>query len=146
MSIQTFNARTAEAVAALNAAPNDTFEDVLAQWQAVTTAANALVARERELRLSLFGGACPTPREGVNNVELPDGRICKFTHKINRTLQDPTGARAALLLAGCNDIEMYVKTKYELAEGPYKKLNGPLREVLDDYIVSKPGLPSLEIR
>lgn len=138
--------KAADTLAEFGALEHRTYEDVLDKWQAARQQAQAWAAIERELRVALFGSAVPTPKEGVNNVELSDGRICKFTHKINRKLTDPVAARQAIQDAGVNDVEALVRTKYELVEGAYKKLEGPLRAVLDEYVESKPGLPTLEVK
>jgi hypothetical protein len=137
-----------ELAAKFGAVPQPTFEAVLDKWQFAKQMMNVWQTQERELRLALFGGAVPTPKEGVNNVELSDGRICKFDHKVNRTIADPVAARDELRAAGINDVDQYLKPKYELAVGPYKKLapDSAARLVLDKYITSKPGLPALEVK
>lgn len=128
--------------------PQPTFEATLDKWQFAKQQMNFWQTQERELRVALFGGAVPNPKEGVNNVDLADGRICKFDHKVNRTVKDPVAARAALIAAGVNDVEGLLKTKYELVIGAYKKLDAesPARRILDEYVQTKPGLPSLEVK
>lgn len=134
------------ALAAFHHVPQPTYEEALAKWELAKRMMNAWQTHERELRVALFGGAVPTPKEGVNNVELQDGRVCKFDYKINCKLTDAMAARAALVDVGVNDVDALIKPKYELAVGPYKKLTGPAREALDKFVESKPGLPTLEVK
>jgi hypothetical protein len=125
--------------------PGTTYEEVLAAWENAVIQARDWTTKERELRLALFGGACPTPKEGTNNITLADGRICKFTHTINRKISNPVECRSELVGVGVNDLDKYVKPKYELAVGEYKKAAPNIREVLDRFVTSTPGLPTLKV-
>ena len=127
---------------------SQTYEEILAEWQKAKAEANKWTAKERELRLSLFGGAVPTPKEGTNNVELADGRICKFTHKLNRTVDQTKVANAEnhLRKLGVNDTSAYLKPKYELGIKAYKSADPEVRKVLDAIITTKPALPTLEVK
>lgn len=130
----------------LTGTPNDTYEDVLNKWQAVQALAKQLTSVERDLRMGLFTGGVPKPVEGTNKLELRDGRVCVFTVRYNRKITDVRAAQDALRAAGFNDTDTIIVPKYELAVGPYKKLGGPARAVLDVYVVTTPGLPSLEVK
>lgn len=130
---------------AFSQVPATTFEDQLARWELTVKMQRVWAQQEKELRLALFGGAVPNPKEGTNNVTLADGRICKFTHKMNRKV-DGESAIVALQSLGVNDVEQYIKVKYELAVGPYKKAEGQVRAALDTHVTTTPGLPTLEVK
>lgn len=131
----------------IEALPVETFEQVLEKWQAAKDLANKASKMERELRLALFSGAVPTPKEGVNNVELANGRICKFTYKINRTVaqEQVPAVLEQLRQLGHNDTDKFLKPKYELVKRGYDA-DPAARRVLDEAITSRPGLPTLEVR
>lgn len=123
-----------------------TYEDLLAEWEYAKQQTALWSKKEREMREMLFQGAVPEPKEGVNNVELADGRICKFTHKVNRTLRDAESLREELAALGLNDVDKYVVPKFDLGVAAYKKATGKTRKTMDKYVTSKPGTPTLEVR
>ena len=133
-----------------NEMPRATFEEILEMWQHAKAQSQFWTSTERELRLRLFGGAVPTPKEGTNNVELKDGRICKFVYKLNRHVDQKGVATAIQKLGalGINETEKYLKPKYEIVLSNYKaSVEDPkVRAVLDEVVTTSPGLPTLEVR
>ena len=74
----------------------------------------------------------------------------KFTHKLYRNVDQKAvpNAQAELRKLGVNDVDNYLKPKYELAVAKYKEASNDakLRKVLDAVITTKPGSPTLEIK
>ena len=126
--------------------PADTFEEVLERWQIAKMQQAQWAQAEKDLRLALFGAGVPNPKEGVNNVPLNDGRIVKFTHKLNRTVKDPETALSTLQGLGVNDTTAYLKPKYDLVLSGYKAAPENVRAVLDQHVTTTPGLPALEVK
>jgi hypothetical protein len=92
-------------------------------------------------------------KEGVNKYELSNLRVLKYTHKVDRKI-DPTMvnvARAEFVKAG--DIPQgltfddLLRTKYELAATPYKKLdkNGAAAIAFSRCMTTKFAAPTLEV-
>jgi len=118
----------------------------VSQWQALRRQISTLQAQELELRLQIFASAFPRPSEGTNTLTMEDGAKLKadfpMTRKVDNNLWLPI--RATLLGKGiaADDI---VKYKPELAVGPYKKLPGDIRRMVDKAVTAKPGTPSLKV-
>jgi len=123
-----------------------TFEDTLAEWQAIKTQARQMAEQEKMLRTALFEAAVKDPKEGVNTLELTDGRILKFTHKLNRKVSNMDRLVEDLANAGVNDVDQYAVPKRTLSVAAYKSATGPARVVLDKYVTTTPGLCDLEIK
>ena len=125
----------------------DDYATLLTLWQALDAQRKVLANQETELRKALVAAAWPKPEEGVNHLEHPlaDGRKPKMTHKITRKLTDGEQALAALRAKGVNDTGQYIRVRYELAVAGYKAANTEIREVLDEFVVSRPGTPTLEV-
>lgn len=124
------------------------YMETVARWAELNAAIKHLQAEERALREGLFSGTFPAPREGVNTVTLPDGRILKGTYKLNRKLireqylenwstvvKDIPSAVAASL----------VKVDYSLVTSAYKGLPDDHRKAVDSVLEIKPALPTLEL-
>ena len=125
------------------------FLAALTEWQRVAAEAKRAAAKEMELRKALFQAAFPTPTEGVNKLELSDGRIVKGTHKVNRTVDQAAVAAALepLRKLGQNDVtpEEVFPVKYDLSMKAVKKLTAEGQLAASKAIVAKPGSPTLEV-
>lgn len=121
---------------------------LLRQWQDVSQAVKELTQQERALREQLFAGTFPSPEEGVNKYELPDGRVVKGTYKLTRKLD------VEKLEAAVNDTSVsaevaqkVVRIKYELDLKAFKDLPDIARNALEvqQIVTTAPALPTLEI-
>lgn len=118
----------------------------LATWQQAKTQAEHFTATEKRLREELFSVAFPTPVEGTNNTELPEGWKLKGVLKMNRTL-DPAlldTIKEAVRGMGFNP-DPLVKYKPELVLKDYKALPDNVRHVFDGALTIKPGMPTIEL-
>lgn len=118
----------------------------LEYWLQLRTALAEMQAQEKDLRVKLFHGTFPQPKEGVNDWPLPDGRTIKGTHKINRSVitkeWDALSAarRKKLLDTGA------LILKPSLVLSGYRALEGEPLTLVETVLEIKPGLPDLEIK
>jgi len=118
----------------------------LALWQKTKSQVDQLSANEKRLREELFGVAFPTPVEGTNNVDLPEGWKLKGVLKINRTLDEAALPAVMNAVRGMNfNPDPLVRYKLELALKDYKALPENVRHVFDAALTIKPGLPTIEL-
>lgn len=119
------------------------YMETVERWLELKETVRKLQDEERALREGLFQGTFPSPDEGVNKAELPDGRILKGTYKIHRSLTDIEDFRK-LRLNG--DLEnQLIRVKHDLVIAAYRRLDSDTRKKVDSVLVIKPGLPTLEL-
>lgn len=119
----------------------------LARWQTITRLQGKLGPLENELRKQLFAGAFPDPKEGMNNHTLPDGRIIKGTHKINRNVDQaavPSAIRQLREDLGAKVDDLF-PTKFSLSKKVLDSLTPEQKKIAATAYVEKPGTPALEI-
>lgn len=115
----------------------------LDRWYQLTEAIARLQAEERALREGLFNGTFPSPREGVNKVELPDGRVLKGTYRINRKVLEDKLQEAKFPKSLRDNV---FKTKHDLIVSAYRNLDEDTRNAVDAVLEIKPaGLHGLEL-
>lgn len=123
-----------------------TFETILAEWEATKKTAQQAAEREKELRALLCAAAFPTAKIGVNKVLLADGRTFKATYKINYSI-DRAALSAAIVEARERglDIEAALRVKHELVPSRYAELGTEERGLIDPALTTRTGLPSIEV-
>lgn len=124
--------------------------ETVQRWVQLKDTIQHLQAEERALREGLFSGTFPSPREGVNSYDLPDGTVLKGTYVINRKLKEDAYKENWSKIVQAAKIPSAVatkliRTKYELSVTPYKKLDEEQRKAVDGILEIKPGLPKLEL-
>lgn len=105
-----------------------------------------LVIEERQLRQEVFALAFPTPKEGTNNADLPEGWTLKGTLKIDRKIDEAVlpQVKEQLRALGFNP-DPVVKYKPELVTKDYKAMPEEIRKVFDTALTIKPALPTIEL-
>lgn len=125
---------------------NQVTQEDLAEWYRMQEQLKALRASEMLLRKKIFGFYFPTPEEGTNNHELPDGWMLKGKHTITRDI-DP-GAfqvlRKTFEEAGIRP-DALVQYKPSLVKREYNMLTEEQKHLFDQALIVKPGSPALEI-
>lgn len=128
-----------------------TFEEYLANWQKTAAAIKELSTLEHAMRKAMVDVAFPTPKEGVNDRVLADGRKLKATVKITRGINEAMIPLARSEYALLNDapveFDTLLKVKYELSVSAFRKLaghSGALAAV-SRMVTSKPAMPSVEV-
>lgn len=125
---------------------NEVTQEDLAEWYRLQDQLKSIKNSEMLLRQKIFKGFFPTPVEGTNSHELPDGYVVKATHKLNREIdQGALGAyRERLTEQGVN-VDSLLSWKPSLVTAEYRKLTAEQRMLFDACLNIKPGSPSIEI-
>lgn len=125
---------------------NEVTQADLSQWYTMQDELKKLRAAEMLLRQKIFKHFFPTPEEGTNNHELPDGWMLKGKHTVNRDIDQ--GAfqvlRQQFEEAGIHP-DALVQYKPSLVKREYNTLTAEQRHLFDQALIVKPGSPSLEI-
>jgi hypothetical protein len=131
------------------------------EWENTERNLQVVKGREANLRRAVFEVHFDQPEEGTNTFNMRDGSVLKGTHCINRNFTDTDDLEVVLKQIeqmgnfGAFIADRLVNWKPSLAVGEYKELcdqaekgdqNAALIvELINRVIVSKPGLPSLEL-
>lgn len=125
----------------------DPYLRMLDAWEQVDQLRALVQDCELDMRLRLFAGAFANPKEGTNSHKLPDGRVLKGQHKINRYINEEALAVTldAMRKAGVANTDALVRYKPELAKSEWNTLSDEMKLLFSPAISSKPGTPSFEI-
>lgn len=126
--------------------PNVVTQADLDEWFRLTEELKKVKAKEMLLRLKIFKGYFPAPREGTNKAPLADGYQLTGTHVVNRDVDE--GALSVLgkdfTAAGLRP-DLLIKWKPSLVKSGYNTLTDEQKHLFDQALIVKPGSPSLEI-
>lgn len=125
----------------------------LAEWYALKQQLDEIKNKEVVLRQFIFAGLFPAPTEGTNSHPVNDGTgaVVKGTNTINRTVQEEllTELQKSLAMPDNNlpklDLAKLVKWKPEISIKEYRTLTEEERNLFDQVLVIKPGMPGLDI-
>ena len=125
----------------------------LKEWYVLKQQLDELKGKEVVLRQFIVAGLFPEPTEGVNKHDVNDGTgaVVKATHVINRAVQEEPLAelRKSMALPDNNlpklDLDKLVKWRPEVSIKEYRTLTDEERNLFDQVLVIKPGMPGLEI-
>jgi hypothetical protein len=125
---------------------NTASREDLVEWYNIQKELKKIKAREMLLRTKIFGFFFPSPKEGTNNYDMPDGYVLKGKHTINREVD--LGAfqamREQFSQAGIHpDAILQWKPSLRLKE--YRELTAEQLDLFDQCLIVKPGSPALEI-
>lgn len=125
----------------------DPYLRMLDAWEQVDQLRALVQECELDMRLKLFAGAFANPKEGTNSHKLPDGRVLKGQHKINRYINEEALAVTlqALRDRGVANTDKLVRFKPELAKSEWNSLSEEMKLVFSPALTSKIGTPSFEI-
>lgn len=125
---------------------NEVTDADLFEWYRISSELNKLKIAEGLLRMKIFKGKFPTPKEGTNNLVMPDGYVLKAKHNINRTVEEAAFKASIEELAKHGiPTDTIVKFKPELAISVYRELTEEQRTLMDSVLIVKDGMPGLEI-
>jgi hypothetical protein len=127
--------------------------DHLREWYELKKQMEEMKNKEIVLRQFIFAGLFPSPEEGTNSHPLNDGTgaVLKAVHTINRAVQIDLLQELAKSqsLPDHNlpklELEKLVKWKPEVAIKEYRTLTDEQRNLFDQVLVIKPGMPGLDI-
>jgi len=125
----------------------------LKEWYALKQQLDEIKNKEIVLRQFIVAGLFPEPIEGTNTHPLNDGTgaVAKATHVINRTVQVEPLAELEKSLSQPDhnlpklDLDKLVKWKPEVSIKEYRTLTDEERNLFDQVLVIKPGMPGFEI-
>jgi hypothetical protein len=124
----------------------------LKEWYALKQQLDELKGKEVVLRQFIAAGLFPDPKEGTNTHPLNDGTgaVAKLTHVINRAVQIERFEELEKSLQTDNNLpklnlDNLVRWKPEVAVKEYRTLTDEERNLFDQVLVIKPGMPGLEI-
>lgn len=125
---------------------NEVTQADIAEWYRLKDQLTTLRNNEMLLRNKIFKGLFPSPVEGVNSFELPDGYVVKATHKISRDIDiGATEANRARLAEQGINVDKMLNWKPSLVSKEYKSLTEEQRIAFDVCLNIKPGSPTIEI-
>ncbi len=116
----------------------------LYDWQHKQAQLKVAIAEENRARLLLVSLAFPTPLEGVNNQPLGNGYILQGTFRNNYSLDNKRVETQLKLLPG-EVARGLVSWDAKLKVGAYKALEPAHRNVVNEVLTIRPGMPALEI-
>jgi len=122
---------------------------LLQSWNTAVVQVEAcrpLIAQEQELRKAVMAEFFPTPKEGVNNLDMGQGWTLKGTYRIDRKVDEAAlpAVKEQLRELGVN-ADTVVRYKPEVATTIYKTLSDQARRVFDTVLTIKPGSPTVEL-
>ena len=135
---------------------------LLAEWRASKAALDLAKEQEAQHRARVGMEIFYNARPGANTIELGGGYRCTYTPKINYKLMVPVDENQQMTIntamenlademrrasnEGAFIFERLVKFKPELSVSEYKKLSPELKAVVDPYVITSEGAPTLEIK
>lgn len=124
--------------------------ELLKQWaeqkDKLATICAPIVAEEMRLRKLVFAIAFPSPVEGTNDVDIPNGWKIKGTYKLDRKLDEAALPIALAELRKQNVVtETLIRYKPEIETKAYKALSDANRMILEQAMTIKPASPTLEL-
>lgn len=125
----------------------DPYLQMLAEWEDAVEALARWKEIEMDLRLKLFAGAFPNPKEGTNSHTLPDGRVLKGQYRMNRNIDEAAlpATLQALREAGVANADALVRYKPELAKREWNDLSEESKLIFSAAVITTPGTPQFEV-
>lgn len=124
------------------------FADIAELQELLKKLAKTVNESEREMR----DGICESLRvfygenlvEGMNTYKLSNGRKLKFTHKLDRKIDESRIQLARADYVG-DDFDDLLRVKYELEKKAYDKLDAEQKLAVSKMIETKPAAPTLVV-
>lgn len=135
-----------------------TFEEYVTEWYALKQEIAKrkaemadIVTREMSMRKAIaesIDKVMPL-KEGVNKMNLPDGRVVKLTHKLNWKVDVEHLSTTREKFEQINDrpveFDDLLRVKYELDKKSYNKLGDNAKTVVSSMLTVSPAAPDIEI-
>lgn len=122
---------------------------LLSEWQAAQqdlAIAKSIIDKEMTLRKAVVASFWPTPKEGVNNMELNAGWKMKYNRSLEYKVDDAAlpACREALFVANVSSDKLFKLTP-SLSVTEYRLLDDNIRSIVDKVLTIKPKSPTLEL-
>src|SRR5574340_318677 len=123
--------------------------DLLTAWDNVKreiVAFKPTIEKEAALRKRVMAAFFPSPKEGVNTVDLQADWKLKGTHKLDRKIDEAAlpAVQEQMRDAGYNP-DVYIKHVPELNVMIYKAASPEVKKIFDHAIIMKPASPTVEL-
>lgn len=143
MADQPWNETDSDPIGEVNA---HQMKEKLFAWYDMQAKLKDLKTKEMALRKSLFGYYFPNPVEGTNDYELEDGYVLKGKYPIERGVEDARFRASLEEIRGQGiNPESLVNYKPSLIKKNYNKMTDEERGYFDQFLIIKPGSPSMEV-
>lgn len=121
-----------------------TNEDIM-EWLKVKNDLAKTKAKESVLRQKIIKTFFGAPKEGTNNFELGNDYKLKFTHKLQRDVDEAmlTNLLAVFKEKGI-DVDQLIERKPSLKIKPWRELTEEQAQVFNQVITTKPAAGTLE--
>ena len=118
----------------------------IGRWNELQIQLSSIKDQEMKLRLEIFAECFPSPTEGSNTVDMPEGWKLKGTYKLTRSL-DEAALPAALAELHKHKVstDLLVTYKPSLSVSAFKKLDSKWQKILEQAMVTTPGAPTIEL-
>lgn len=132
-----FNFNAEEAEKATN-------EDIM-EWLKLKSALATVKAKEGILRQKIIKTFFAAPKEGTNNFELGNGYKLKFTHKLQRDIDEAllTNLLPSFAEKGIN-VDDLIERKPSLKIKPWRELTEEQALVFNQVVTTKPAAGTME--
>lgn len=125
---------------------NEVTQADLIEWENLSKELSRIKAAEMLLRTKIYKGLFAEPKEGVNSVPLANNYELKADRKISRSIDEAAmNANIEQLSAVGVILRDIVKFEPQLILSNYRKLTAEQLQVVDQFVESKDGAPSLKI-
>lgn len=121
-----------------------TNEDIM-NWLTVKNELARVKAKESILRQKIIKTFFTAPKEGTNNFELGNGYKLKFTHKLQRDIDEAllTNLLPAFAAQGIN-VDDLIERKPSLKIKPWRELSEEQALVFNQVVTTKPASGTME--
>ena len=124
---------------------NATLLAKIAEQQRLKESIRVMQAAENNLRIEILEECFGT--NSIGSVKkIVGGMVVKGTFTLEHKVDSKAFAKALADDSIPDEAMDGIRTKYELDKKGYDKLDPEYQLILDDYITSKPTLPTLEIK
>lgn len=113
-------------------------------WYRLVAELADLKSKELKLRKKIAEEFFKDPKEGTNTLTITDGVKLKYTHKLNRSIDEAT-LQPVLKTMPEGSEDLLVKYKPELKGTAYKALSEEHRKMFDATVITKPSTPGLKL-
>jgi hypothetical protein len=127
--------------------PNTPYDPMkaLGEWFLLRKQLSDIKNAEMAARKQLFTHFFPSPKEGTNTYDLPDGYKLKGTYALERKVDEAVWQVNREKFAEAKIPETVIRWTPELAKSNYNELTAEQQTFFDQCLIIKPGAPTLEI-
>lgn len=120
--------------------------DLLGQWHEAKEQAGSWDAKEKALRLRIFGGLFPNPIPGARNrVRLPFNMALIGDYRLNYKV-DEAGMTASRSIIDPAVFESVISFRPSVRDVAFRELDADTQRPFTVFITVSPGTPGIELK